>query len=201
MTSEDEDDGQLRHFVIKREFAEGAIMMSMVKFPADALPTSGQPAPMMYRFVFRSLNCKARGIKPVMKSPEKVCTLPHQSHCLAETALAMCHDSSDRPSHSTLRVKTLVNNAKRGAPWIMRSVRLLEMDEEAVHCIESLSLIAAAQRDSLNFTAGEVHHRERQSAISRNLRGGAASYQSITSWPLFLDVACRLSCQPVSQAS
>lgn len=155
MTSEDEDDGQLRHFVIKREFAEGAIMMSMVKFPADALPTSGQPAPMMYRFVFRSLNCKARGIKPVMKSPEKVCTLPHQSHCLAETALAMCHDSSDRPSHSTLRVKTFVNNAKRGAPWIMRSVRLLEMDEEAVHCIESLSLIAAAQRDSLTSQQGK----------------------------------------------
>ena len=50
VTSEDEDDGQLRHFVIKREFAEGAIMMSMVKFPADALPAPGQPAPMMYRY-------------------------------------------------------------------------------------------------------------------------------------------------------
>jgi len=50
VTSEDEDDGTLRHFVIKREFAEGAIMMSMVKFPADALPTPGQPAPMMYRY-------------------------------------------------------------------------------------------------------------------------------------------------------
>ncbi|CAK0779312.1 hypothetical protein CVIRNUC_004740 [Coccomyxa viridis] len=49
VTTEDEDDGTLRHFVIKREFAEGAIMMAMLKFPAAALPEPGQPAPMMYR--------------------------------------------------------------------------------------------------------------------------------------------------------
>ena len=49
VTTEDEDDGTLRHFVIKREFAEGAIMMAMLKFPAAALPAPGQPAPMMYR--------------------------------------------------------------------------------------------------------------------------------------------------------
>ena len=50
VTSEDEDDGTLRHFVLKREFAEGSIMMTMGKFPAAALPEPGQPAPMMYRY-------------------------------------------------------------------------------------------------------------------------------------------------------
>lgn len=51
VTSEDEDDGTLRHFVLKREFAEGSIMMSMGKFPAAALPEPGQPAPMVYRYL------------------------------------------------------------------------------------------------------------------------------------------------------
>lgn len=50
VTSEDEDDGKLRHFVVKREYAEGSIMMSMGKFPAAALPEPGQPAPMVYRY-------------------------------------------------------------------------------------------------------------------------------------------------------
>ena len=49
MTTEDEDDGTLRHFVVKREFAEGAIMMSMLNFPADALPPPGEAEPVMYR--------------------------------------------------------------------------------------------------------------------------------------------------------
>ena len=49
VASEDEDDGTLRHFVLKREYAEGSIMMAMGKFPAAALPEPGQPAPMMYR--------------------------------------------------------------------------------------------------------------------------------------------------------
>ena len=49
VTTEDEDDGTLRHFVVKREFAEGAIMMSMLKFPAHALPPPGEPAHVMYR--------------------------------------------------------------------------------------------------------------------------------------------------------
>ena len=56
VTSEDEDDGTLRHFVVKREYAEGSIMMSMGKFPAAALPEPGQPAPMMYRYLLRDLS-------------------------------------------------------------------------------------------------------------------------------------------------
>ena len=60
MTSEDEDDGTLRHFVVKREYAEGSIMMSMGKFPAAALPEPGQPAPMMYRYLLRDLSDCAR---------------------------------------------------------------------------------------------------------------------------------------------
>ncbi len=61
VTSEDEDDGMLRQFLVKREYAEGSIIMSMGKFPAAALPEPGQPAPMMYRYshqtalVFRKL--------------------------------------------------------------------------------------------------------------------------------------------------
>lgn len=53
VTSEDEDDGTLRHFVIKREFAEGAIMMAMLKFPGGALPAPGGPAPLVYRCACR----------------------------------------------------------------------------------------------------------------------------------------------------
>ncbi|BDA47174.1 hypothetical protein COCOBI_10-0190 [Coccomyxa sp. Obi] len=49
LVSSNEREGQLRHFIIKREFAEGAILVKKIKFPADALPPVNQTAPTLYR--------------------------------------------------------------------------------------------------------------------------------------------------------
>ena len=49
VVTNNEEEGSLRHFIIKREFAEGAILVKKVKFPSEALPTANKPAPALYR--------------------------------------------------------------------------------------------------------------------------------------------------------
>ncbi len=49
VVSSNEREGQLRNFIIKREFAEGAILVKKIKFPADALPTVNYTAPTLYK--------------------------------------------------------------------------------------------------------------------------------------------------------
>ncbi len=49
MVSSNEREGQLRHFIIKREFAEGAILVQKIKFPAGALPPVNHTAPTLYK--------------------------------------------------------------------------------------------------------------------------------------------------------
>lgn len=50
MVTEDEEEGQMRHYIVKREFAEGAILMEKIKFPAAALPSSpSNAAPAVFR--------------------------------------------------------------------------------------------------------------------------------------------------------
>ncbi|KAK9905798.1 hypothetical protein WJX75_006443 [Coccomyxa subellipsoidea] len=43
------EEGRLCHFIIKREFAEGAILVKKIAFPADALPGVNNSAPALYR--------------------------------------------------------------------------------------------------------------------------------------------------------
>ncbi|EIE23347.1 hypothetical protein COCSUDRAFT_41613 [Coccomyxa subellipsoidea C-169] len=49
LVTNNEEEGALRHFIIKREFAEGAILVKKVKFPSEALPTANKSAPALYR--------------------------------------------------------------------------------------------------------------------------------------------------------
>lgn len=43
-------DGLLRHYVIKREYAEGSMSVTKLQFPDAALPQAGQPPPMLYKY-------------------------------------------------------------------------------------------------------------------------------------------------------
>jgi hypothetical protein len=43
-------DGELRQYVLKREFAEGAIYMTMPQFPAEALLVAQNGPETLYRF-------------------------------------------------------------------------------------------------------------------------------------------------------
>lgn len=49
VVTNDAEEGRLRHFIIKREFAEGAILVKKIAFPADALPGVNNSAPALYR--------------------------------------------------------------------------------------------------------------------------------------------------------
>ncbi len=64
VVTNNEEEGSLRHFIIKREFAEGAILVKKVKFPSEALPTANKSAPALYRcampFLLRSEICRGR---------------------------------------------------------------------------------------------------------------------------------------------
>ena len=132
--SEDEDDGTLRHFVLKREFAEGSIMMSMGKFPAAALPEPGQPAPMVYRYL---LTCTPAQMSLRQAAPRVI----HWMSGMQQEAVRAWGNVSFRVEKS-LRMKTLQSLrvgaspgvACRGdAPWRTRPAIPQYMGEEVAH--------------------------------------------------------------------